>query len=520
MLAPTARIASAPAVLFGRYGDVTHYARQRGVCRQWVYREAAWVEATLAGTTAQAQIDGLRQRVRELEGQRAALEQRLAQAVVLNPDKQAEFACVGQALGVSLPDLHTLLDVLRPGGAPSVATWGRWTQAAAKKAGALLAVLDEAARPRVRQAVADEIYLPQPVLMVVEPESLCWVSGRRTQRLEGALWAEELAALPHLEQLTRDAGSCLTKGGAALNRQRQAQGRPALADQLDHFHGLREGGRGVGRAERAAQRAQAALAEAQAQRGRRPRQGQPLTGCTNRVRARQTRATQTLEAWVQQDQLWQQTKAAVQVFTPAGELNTRARAEALLAEPLPRWPERDFGPVQRWLRRPEALTYLDQIERQLAAPPVEGEVLRAAVRQEGLRRRPELLRGDGAAAALLRGVLLVCALILAKAGTMGQQVVPAVQSILRRSWRASSLVECVNSVVRMQQARHRKMSQGLLDLKRLYWNSHCFRTGRRRGQSPYQRLGVAWPEGVGWWELLQWSPERLRNELSTLKRTG
>jgi hypothetical protein len=32
-------------------------------------------------------------------------------------------------------------------------------------------------------------------------------------------------------------------------------------------------------------------------------------------------------------------------------------------------------------------------------------------------------------------------------------------------------VECVNSVARMQQARHRKMTQGLLDLKRLPRNS-------------------------------------------------
>ena len=81
-------------------------------------------------------------------------------------------------------------------------------------------------------------------------------------------------------------------------------------------------------------------------------------------------------------------------------------------------------------------------------------------------------------------------------------------------------MECVNGVVRMQQARHRKVSQGLLDLKRLYWNSHVFRTGRRRRQSPYQRLGVPWPKGVRWWDVLQWSPERLRNELSTLKRSG
>jgi hypothetical protein len=100
--------------------------------------------------------------------------------------------------------------------------------------------------------------------------------------------------------------------------------------------------------------------------------------------------------------------------------------------------------------------------------------------------------------------LLVCAVILAKAGTVGQDVVKAVQVILRNTWRASSPVESINSVLRMQQARRRKMRQGLLDLKRLYWNSHAFCTGRRRGKTPYGLLGVSWPEGLRWWDLLKW----------------
>jgi hypothetical protein len=42
----------------------------------------------------------------------------------------------------------------------------------------------------------------------------------------------------------------------------------------------------------------------------------------------------------------------------------------------------------------------------------------------------------------------------------------------------------------MQQPQHRRMSHGLLDHTRLYWNCHTFRTGRRRGTTPYQRLGL------------------------------
>ena len=44
---------------------------------------------------------------------------------------------------------------------PSVATLGRATLDAGKRAGELLKVLDEAARPEVKQGTADEIFLAE-----------------------------------------------------------------------------------------------------------------------------------------------------------------------------------------------------------------------------------------------------------------------------------------------------------------------------------------------------------------------
>jgi hypothetical protein len=270
----------------------------------------------------------------------------------------------------------------------------------------------------------------------------------------------------------------------------------------------------VGRAERAAKRAVAAIDRAEADLAERRRQGQPLTGCSNRLRACWPKALQAVAAWEQQERAWRAVQAALLPFTPEGELNTRARAQAVLTEALPGLPDAAFGTTKRLLQRPQTLTYLDEIQRKLEAVPVAPAVREAAVRQEGLRRRPELCRGEGPAAAALRGVLLVTAVVLSHAGAAGELAVQAVRSILRTSWRASSLVECVNGALRMQQARHRKMSQNLLDLKRLYWNCHRFRTGRRRGTTPYERLGVPWPPGVRWWEVLTWPPEQLRDKLS------
>jgi hypothetical protein len=271
----------------------------------------------------------------------------------------------------------------------------------------------------------------------------------------------------------------------------------------------------------AERRVRSALVEAedcQAALDRRRRHGQSENGYRHKARDRWAKASQAMATWQERDETWQRTKAALQLVTPEGALNTRARAEAILAETLPQLPDADFAKPKRMLQQAETLTYLDEVQRKLAALPVPPEVRQAAVRQECLRRRPELLEGDTPQAAAMRGLLLVCAVILAKAGAVGQHAVQGVRAIFRNTWRASSLVECINSVVRMQQARHRKLSQGLLDLKRLYWNSHTFRTGRRRGKTPYEILQVPWPEGLRWWDVLKWSPEQLRDKLSALPK--
>jgi hypothetical protein len=57
------------------------------------------------------------------------------------------------------------------------------------------------------------------------------------------------------------------------------------------------------------------------------------------------------------------------------------------------------------------------------------------------------------------------------------------------------------------------MSQGLLDLKRLYWNLRHFRVGHRKGQTPYGLLGMKLPD-LDFGELLKLTPDELRQQLS------
>jgi len=89
-----------------------------------------------------------------------------------------------------------------------------------------------------------------------------------------------------------------------------------------------------------------------------------------------------------------------------------------------------------------------------------------------------------------------------------------VSAVLEGAHQASSAVECMNGVLRMQQSRHKRTTQPMLDLKRLYWNCHRFRSGPRKDLSPYQASGLELPS-YDFWELLRSDPEKLTQELST-----
>jgi hypothetical protein len=156
------RIASAFAVFCGQYGDDTKMAKCREQSRQSLYREAEQVANAVDGAAAQARIDEQQQQLVEQRAEIQALQQRLKHAVEITPDKQHEFATLAQAEGVSLSVARRLFRVVEGSEpTPSVPTLGRATLKAGKRAGALLKVLDEAARPLVKQGTADEIFLAE-----------------------------------------------------------------------------------------------------------------------------------------------------------------------------------------------------------------------------------------------------------------------------------------------------------------------------------------------------------------------
>ena len=126
------RIASAFAVLRGRYGDVTEMAKQRDQSRQSLYREAGKVVEALDGGS-EARVEELRRCLADREAENRALRQRLEQAVEITREEQGEFATVAQAEGVSLSTARRLLRVMTgPRRGQGVATLGRVTLEAGK----------------------------------------------------------------------------------------------------------------------------------------------------------------------------------------------------------------------------------------------------------------------------------------------------------------------------------------------------------------------------------------------------
>src|SRR5437764_3103720 len=114
--------------------------------------------------------------------------------------------------------------------------------------------------------------------MAVEPESLCWVTGRMAGARDGATWAQEFARLPALKAVVRDDGTGLGKGVRLDNARRRDAGLPEFGQTLDVFHTLREGGRALRQTWGVAARALDRAEVAQRAFDRRGRQGRSCPG--------------------------------------------------------------------------------------------------------------------------------------------------------------------------------------------------------------------------------------------------
>jgi hypothetical protein len=497
-------IANAAAALTGTYGAVTGQAELADCSRQTIYDHAQKVQAAVqdardGGPTRAEWIEQIEQN-QQLQRENAQLWDWLAQTIEFPRSKQREFSVTAGAMGLSLNQVLVLLTlILGKPACPGRSTVHRWIQAAGLAAGRVLKFLDARCRVLVLVGCLDEIFFHgRPVLVGVEPASMTWFLGQKAHDRSGATWAKALRDWDALSYVTADAGTGLQAGIATVQQQRPADGQPALENGLDVFHTTQEARRVLRRSwsqvERLWEQAEAATRRVEHAQ----RQGQDARGVAIAARRAWTKAEAAFRQYERDEAGWKIAHGALVVFGPAGQLNDRAWAEQQIATALPLLSGREWSKVRGFLQAPEALTFLDRLHRQLREAVPEAPLRAELVRLWWLRRqrpranRTRVVEGAGHVAHLVQQV--ACQ----KVDPSWRESYMAVSRVLRLTVRASSAVECMNSVLRMHQSRHKTVTQGLLDLKRLYWNCHAFREGKRRGRCPYEHLGLKLPSYQFW----------------------
>jgi hypothetical protein len=326
-------------------------------------------------------------------------------------------------------------------------------------------------------------------------------------------WAKRLEPFDRLEFAVSDAAKGIAKAVADIAAARRDDPEsPGLEHGLDVFHTVMEANRVLARHWR---RAEATWAEAEAADGEvaeSKRKGIDARGVAQAARAAWGRAVAHFEHVERLESAWGRARAALALFGPGGRLNDRARAEAELGAALPGLAGSDWAKVRNFLKDRRGLAFLDRMHRRLEAAEPRLQW------REAMAWRWWLRHGRPTALDPLTGLVRAAGRdrVLDQAERASYDRVAAV---LSDTHRASSAVECMNSVLRMQQSRHKRMTQAMLDLKRLYWNCHPFRSGPRKESSPYQALGLDLPT-FDFWALLQTDPGALTQRLSVLRNEG
>jgi len=212
--------------------------------RQTIYDHAQKVQAAVEGAHDGGPTRAeLLERNQHLRRENAQLWDWLAHTIDFPPNKQREFSVTAAAMGLSLNQVLVLLAlILGKQACPGRSTLHRWIKAAALAAGARPEVPSmRGCQVLVLVGCLDEIFFHgRPVLVGVEPASMTWFLGRKSNDRTGATWAEGIARLAGAVVRHGGRGTGLQAGIAAVQQERQEDGKPALENGLDVFHTTQE----------------------------------------------------------------------------------------------------------------------------------------------------------------------------------------------------------------------------------------------------------------------------------------
>jgi len=440
-------------------------------------------------------IEALEAEKRVLQAQVADLNTLLCRCVEVTPQRIEDlvltavttppsYAGVGEYVAVAFGRQYR----------PSAGKVSRIVTRYGRRAGLILT--DEKVTDSFDEADIDELFAGRrPALTVVEPASLAIGAVELSHSRDGKNWQVVLERFKHLRYVASDLGRGL-KAGIGLCAH-------ILRHQPDVWHLLvRPLSRITRRLEAQLNKAWDVERQALAQHQRPKGEGKLYAPSLTRIQKDVADHFDRMEAY------YQGMESLFEAFDPivdepgAPHLRSRKEAQALLAQALEKFSHVGDAHLDAWCKkidtqREDLFVFLDQLHQQLSTTPLKGvedenqaNTLRQLVLSEILLSRQRQQSADASVVGAYQRVWQQ----IARLGDLQQHYTvwrEAIAACLYRPRRSSSLVETINSPVRTLQQIHKNLSQPLLDLYALRHNMTPFGNGRRRrGQSPYQRLGV------------------------------
>lgn len=481
----------------GFYGVVTDLANAYNTNRQRVYdilgRTGEAFHPKPPGPTARPE-EALEKRIAALEAENAALQARvealeakLENSIEVTYERVRALSLSLIVLPVSYRDIRDIIAIaFGEEYALSEASLCEMVQYYGTIAGLIL--LDEEVTSKFSSACLDEIFFHQtPILTVVDPDSMAVGASERSEDRTGESWHTILSRFPDLRYVISDEARGIGKGIYLTDE--------TLLHQKDLYHLLSEISRTTRRLEARLEK----LLKAEEKAWQDWAKGRIYTRTMEKTLAMIDRQLELMEEYYQALELLDY---AFSSMTSDYKVNTREHGSQILSDVIQRLrslTELEIDDLVEILEKrvPGCLVFLDQLQHELSSIQVEleqdsgftaEEIREFAIEEVCLQQAmmdestDEILSAYRNLWEKVRSLKELMPLFL--------QVVSEVKRILYRPKRASSLVECYNSILRPIQQVKKHVTQEFLWLKALHHNMKTFKQGKRKGKSPFQLLDI------------------------------
>ena len=363
-----------------------------------------------------------------------------------------------------------------------------------------LILLDERVTSKFEDTCLDEIFFHlTPILTVVEPDSMAVGACERSEDRTGESWQAVLSHFPNLRYVISDEAKGIGKGVRLTDE--------TLLHQKDLYHLMNEISKTTRRLEARLEK----LLKAEEKAWQDWIEGRIYTKTLEKTLATVNRQLEQMEQYYQALELLD---FAFSSITKDYKVNTRENGQKILSEVIQRLKALKtlrindlIGVLEK--KAPGCLVFLEQLQRDLKSISVElGEdseftaeqISELAIQEVCLQQAMTDEPSDEVFSAYCNLGEKVRS--LKKLIPFFLKIVSSIKKVLYRPKRASSLVECFNSILRPIQQVKKQVTQEFLWLKTLHHNMKTFKQGKRKGKSPFQLLGIDFGT-QDWIELLE-----------------